>query len=64
MPIYYPNVLDHRRKELSMLNLDKQPAFFPAVGLELFFESEAETSTSVIFDAELDAELDSILAAV
>jgi len=43
---------------------DKEPAFFPTVAAELFFEAEADEETPAFFDAdlELDAELDAILA--
>jgi len=42
----------------------KEPAFFPAVAAELFFEAEAEGAPNSQFEAspELDAELDAILA--
>lgn len=41
--------------------LVKKPAFFPAVSAEIFFEAEADVS-ELVFDNDLDAELDAILA--
>jgi len=50
---------------LANLSLEKKPAFFRLMSIELFFEAEAMETETVVnnlnIELEVDAELDAIL---
>lgn len=56
---------NERWQELANLSLEKKPAFFRLMSIELFFEAEAMETETVVnnlnIELEVDAELDAIL---